>query len=63
MYILIIRRFPNKSKSFKIITPSIYELFYDILIKSKDEDVTIELSNAILNNIDKVKELNQKYLI
>lgn len=60
---LIIRNYCGRSKSFKVITPAIYELFYDILSKSKYEDVSNELCEAILINIDKIKELNKKYFV
>lgn len=59
----IIKSYPNKSKNFKIISPAIYELFYEILNKSISYDISNELCELFEKNIELIKKLNKKYLI
>lgn len=59
----IIKYYPNKSKNFKIISPSIYELFSDTLKKCNNMDISNELCELFENNIELIKLLNEKYFI
>ena len=59
----IIRCYPNRSKNFKIISPAIYELFYNTLKQSSDSDISNELCELFEKNIELIKELNKKYFL
>lgn len=58
----IIFNYPNKSKNFIIITPSLYELCYESMVEWKERDITNDLVKSIIKNIDKIIELNKKYI-
>lgn len=58
----IIFRIPNRSKNFKIITPSLYVVCNDIISKWREKDISVELSKEIEVNIEEILRLNKEYM-
>lgn len=58
----IIFNVPNKSKNFKIITPSLYIVCNDVLKKWRNDDIIDDLVASIEKNIDIIVNLNKKYM-
>lgn len=58
----IIFRVPNKSKNFKIITPSLFVVCGKVLSDWKKHNIVQELVTSLLSNIEEIKKLNDKFL-